>query len=67
MMGSVGWLVIVAVLWTCLVFAVARRIGTAEGRQEAKAEIPIQLRVCALREGRCPVCDKTYDTIAQEE
>ncbi|WP_067932899.1 hypothetical protein [Alicyclobacillus kakegawensis] len=61
-----GWGLVAFVLWTLLVFAVARRSGRREGRREAEAALPLALRRTALARGRCPVCDHRCDTIEKE-
>lgn len=38
-------------------YALGRRQGLAQGREMARAEVPIELRSRLLLEQRCPICD----------
>ncbi|GMA48877.1 hypothetical protein GCM10025857_02340 [Alicyclobacillus contaminans] len=37
-------------------YMVGRRVGKKEGRALAQAAAPLQMRMRALNDGRCPVC-----------
>jgi Tfp pilus assembly protein PilX len=58
-----GWNVyVLTVLCLCVVallaFAAGRRLGRRQGRTAALAEAPLRLRLSALREGKCPICNQ---------
>ncbi|KRW91573.1 hypothetical protein SD51_07885 [Alicyclobacillus tengchongensis] len=38
-------------------FHVGRRLGLAQGRRQAAAEVPLKLRAKFQLEQRCPICD----------
>ncbi|GMA59149.1 hypothetical protein C7445_102154 [Alicyclobacillus sacchari] len=47
----------VALFVLASVFHVGRRLGLAQGRRRAAAEIPLELRATFQLEQRCPICD----------
>jgi hypothetical protein len=41
-----------------IAFTAGRRLGRRQGRIAALAEAPLRLRLSALREGKCPICNQ---------
>jgi hypothetical protein len=39
-------------------YAIGRRVGRREGQTRALAEAPLRLRLSALQEGKCPICNQ---------
>ncbi len=59
-----GWhAILLFVLCLCLAallaYAIGRRLGRREGRTAALAEAPLRLRIAALQEGNCPICNQS--------
>jgi hypothetical protein len=51
----------------CIGYFMGRHVGWQEGMEEARLYAPLELRVRALNEGICPLCQTTFATDANCE